>query len=309
MLLLWNSEIWSPQQILILQLWTLVICPPSGNYFSPQSLRHRSCWFHTMFSLRGLCSETDGTHIHIFNGNHFLLVILHINKIKTNTLKSTCDIVCISFPGQIPPKPINLFPCHSLCSFLFCWFILCVEVRVDWFFFPPKDSWLCRNVWPPRFFAELWTWHGSWPCYQLLLLFTLNPTYWAQDINSCPDRWPAWHRVPEAGQCKSLQDLLTKLELAGVRKREIALIQHSTVYESCFTYLFFPIEPPKNPLIDVLFLPLYKWRKWGLRKVNHLFAKEEIESGLKILVLFLHGFYFSLRGSVSSVARWCPRVN
>lgn len=149
-----------------------------------------------------------------------------------------------------PPFPLFLL---ILLVYLVCG----GEGRLIFFSFP-RYSWLCRNVWPPRFFAELCTWNGGWLCYQLLLLFTLNPTYWAQDINSCPDRWPAWHRVPEAGQCKSHQDLLTKLELAGVRKREIALIQHSSVHELCFTYLFFPIEPPNNPLIDVLFLPLYR---------------------------------------------------
>jgi len=76
----------------------------------------------------------------------------------------------------------------------------------------------------------------------LLLLFTLNSICRALAIDSCPDRWSALHRVPEAGQGKSHQNLFDKTGVRHCENEEIAL--YST---EVFPDNFFPFISYYNP--------------------------------------------------------------
>lgn len=122
-------------------------------------------------------------------------------------------------------------------------------------------------------------WREDQPRSLLSLLFTLNLTCRTLATDSCPDRWPARHRVPEAGQCKSHQDLFDKTQVSQGRKRENEFM-YQRVLTKCPRLTFSLIKPHNYPGIYFQrFLPLSTWGKWGLRKMN-LFAKREIESGL-----------------------------
>lgn len=149
------------------------------------------------------------------------------------------------FPSTSSSEVPQLFSCHSL--FLACflgWF--CV-LKGGWYnVFKIFGS--LRSVWLPCFSAEQWAWRGGWPCFQFLLLFTPNWTCRALTMDSCPDRWPAWHRVPEAGQCKSHQDLCDKIGVSQGEKERNCIYIVPQWSQIAFHLLFF-IEPHNNPMI------------------------------------------------------------
>lgn len=169
-------------------------------------------------------------------------MILHIKKIKMNTFRSVCYVVCISLLGQVPQSPINLFSCHSLYSLILLVYSVCGGEGGVIFL---KICGSLGRVWLPCFSTELRMWMGATALaiiYSKLYTRALAP-------DSCPDRRPAWRRIPEAGQCESHQDLLAQPARQGEKEGNCIYITLECSQIGFHLLLFSFIEPHNNPVI------------------------------------------------------------
>lgn len=148
-------------------------------------------------------------------------------------------IVFMSFPLQVPQKSHQLFPPFPL--FFLILLAVCGQGGETGIIFLKFVECLASLI-----FCRAADTVQSLALPPLLLLFTLNSVCRPLAIDSCPDRWPALHRVPEAGQGKSHQNLLDKTGVHHCANEEIALYS-TEVFTDCISLTFFPFVSHNNP--------------------------------------------------------------